>query len=151
MKKIIIVIIIIFITTIIIIIIIIIITLRTVRLVGWGNVTSQGRVEVFFNGVWGGVCARYSWDLKDANVVCRQLGYKEAVTMASSSDLRGRDWNPQRRWMHNINCIGKETSLENCDHILSPQSCSGSMEACAVCITGIKTNILTYCSYPRYY
>ena len=43
-----------------------------------GDLVSNGRVEVFCNGQWGTVCDRL-FNQTSADIVCRQLGYTEAV------------------------------------------------------------------------
>jgi hypothetical protein len=49
------------------------------RLAG-GSMQNEGRVEICINKAWGSVCSGSSinyWDVADARVVCRQLGFQE--------------------------------------------------------------------------
>ena len=60
----------------------------TVRLVDGDN-PFEGRVEVFHNGSWGTVCDD-DWTLKEANVVCRQLGL-DGASSAVEGGLFGKE------------------------------------------------------------
>ena len=52
-----------------------------VRLVN--GTLSSGTVQIFYDEKWGTVCDE-SWDITDANVVCRQLGFSGANHSVSS-------------------------------------------------------------------
>ncbi|WP_411023090.1 lectin-like protein, partial [Salmonella sp. s51228] len=43
-----------------------------------GNTESSGIVQITNNGLWGDVCA-HQWDLYDATVVCKELGYSGVI------------------------------------------------------------------------
>ncbi len=99
------------------------------RLVG-GSSEAEGRVEVFHSGRWGTVCDR-GWDLQDATVVCRQLGYGTAVG-ALGSAVFGSGSGPI--WYDNVNCSGSEASLTQCAHRgLGVHYCSHWQDAGVIC------------------
>ena len=56
-----------------------------VQLTG-GEYPSEGRLAVFFNGQWGGVCSS-GFDPSDGDVVCRQMGYTHVESVTSSAGV----------------------------------------------------------------
>ena len=87
-------------------------TLIIVRLVSPSNSPSSGRVEVFYNGTWGTICDN-SWDIKDANTVCRQLGYDGALSAPGDAAFRQ---GIGQIWLDDVNCIRNETLIAQCSH-----------------------------------
>jgi len=82
----------------------------SVRLVGGPNRCS-GRVEVLHKDVWGTVCDD-QWDLREAKVVCRQLGCGTAVSALPESKYgEGKG----QIWLSDVNCTGTEASLTECE------------------------------------
>ena len=49
-----------------------------------GEYPSEGRLAVFFNGQWGGVCSS-GFDPLDGDVVCRQMGYTHVENIITSN------------------------------------------------------------------
>ncbi|XP_022799235.1 deleted in malignant brain tumors 1 protein-like, partial [Stylophora pistillata] len=84
----------------------------TVRLVSPSNSFSSGRVEVWFNGTWGTICDN-SWDLQDADVVCRQLGYDGALSAPGNATF-GQGIG--QIWLEDVKCAGNETLIAECSH-----------------------------------
>lgn len=80
-----------------------------IRAVGGENGCS-GRVEVWHRGSWGTVCDD-AWDMRDAEVACRQLGCGPAVSALQEAAF-GEGTGPI--WLEQVECRGTEASLQDC-------------------------------------
>ncbi|CAH1239922.1 OIT3 [Branchiostoma lanceolatum] len=74
---------------------------------------NEGHVEVFHSGRWGGVCDD-DWDIRDATVVCRELGYQSASEASAFAKYRNGSSKATFYWLDNVQCSGKESTLESC-------------------------------------
>ncbi|XP_078535205.1 CD5 antigen-like [Lissotriton helveticus] len=83
-----------------------------VRLVNSGDACS-GRVEIKHANHWGTVCNN-QWDMKDAEVVCRQLNCGSATKAQTINAIYRNGVLPV--WMSDVRCTGAETSLFDCPH-----------------------------------
>ena len=95
---------------------------------------------MFLTGSWGTV-SDYGWDMRDVQVVCRQLGLGAAVK-ALGGAFFGWGRGPIKR--SKVDCIGHETALGWCRHLdWNRLPRSHSRDASVVC-QGIYTIIYIY-------
>lgn len=110
-----------------------------------GTSAGSGRVEVFINSQWSTVCDDL-WDIRDADVVCRQLGYPRALAAASGntfpmgngSILLGR-----------VGCVGNESSLLDCAAQLT--NCNHMEDAGVYCFGRLKLIFVYAFNFYDYY
>ncbi|XP_049341162.1 deleted in malignant brain tumors 1 protein-like isoform X14 [Astyanax mexicanus] len=113
----------------------------SVRLVD-GDSRCAGRVEVLYRGQWGSVCGN-NWDMRDAAVVCRELGCGEAVDTYQESYF-GSASGPI--WMDNVHCSGSESTLRNCESAgWGKHNCDHSKDAGVIC-SGVRVVGGSHCS-----
>ena len=85
-----------------------------------GATNSEGRLEIFLDGRWGTVCddgwgnpPDYSNGYPNAEVACRQLGFRRALSLDDASDF---DAGFGPILLDDVNCQGDESRLVDCRH-----------------------------------
>ncbi|XP_006629273.1 neurotrypsin isoform X2 [Lepisosteus oculatus] len=101
-----------------------------------GQNKKEGRVEIYIHGQWGTICDD-GWTDRDADVVCRQLGFMglaKARTMAYFGEGKG----PIH--IDNVKCSGTERSLSDCiKQPIGTHNCRHSEDAGVICDYGEDT------------
>lgn len=96
----------------------------------------EGFIIIHHNGSWGAVCNDHNgFDLKDAGVVCRQLGY------GSADDIKHGEWGivdnavtvVLEYYYYQLNCNGSESNLMECPHSGNASQCLRSQPAGVKC------------------
>ena len=97
---------------------------------GPSSAKGTGRVEVLYKGQWGTICDN-NWDINDARVICRQLGYKYGVKALLGDDVPD---GTGKIWLDKVACTGSELILSSCSHGgLESRSCGHSKDAGVEC------------------
>ncbi|KAL5022390.1 hypothetical protein ScPMuIL_001545 [Solemya velum] len=106
-----------------------------IRLIG-GRRANVGTVLIYRDGKWGAVCD-HKWDLRDASVVCRQLGYSGVERASLKSEFgRGR----RHKWLSHVSCRGNEVKLEQCGSSeYFGNNCRGAFHSAGVECTSTTT------------
>ncbi len=103
-----------------------------VRLVN-GPGPDVGRIELYHDGQWGTVCDN-NWDIKDAEVACRAMGYGGA-SRAWGGAHYGQGAVPIT-WT-GFSCTGSEASLYECPHAgWGEHNCSHDEDSSMECFHG---------------
>ncbi|XP_070555937.1 scavenger receptor cysteine-rich domain-containing protein DMBT1-like [Ptychodera flava] len=100
---------------------------------GGGETPFEGRVEVFMNEQWGTVC-HVGWDIKDAEVVCKEVGFPGAMRPATFNP----ETKARQKLMTDVECSGNEDSIFECEYKTEITNCSNDDDA------GV------YCNFPGY-
>ncbi|XP_036369990.1 deleted in malignant brain tumors 1 protein-like [Octopus sinensis] len=108
-----------------------------IRLVG--GTESAGRIEIYYNNVWGTVCDD-QFDERDAKVVCRMLGYRTGQARQSALFGRGSG----QIWLDDLNCFGFESSLFTCrSRGWGRHDCTHDEDASVICSNAIPHPVIT--------
>ena len=104
----------------------------SIRLIG--STPLSGRVEIYHNHEWGTICDDH-WDMNEAYVVCRQLGFPPAYQIFHSA-AHGQGTGPI--WIGNAGCSGMESQITDCSHDgWGIGYCSHSEDASVECSSSI--------------
>ena len=76
------------------------------------SANGTGRVEVLYNGQWGTICDD-GWDMRNVRVVCRQLGYPDALRRLRRGKFPSGSG---RVILDDVSCKGTEQNITSCSH-----------------------------------
>ncbi|XP_065846358.1 neurotrypsin-like isoform X2 [Oscarella lobularis] len=96
---------------------------------------NSGVVEVKINGVWGTVCGR-NWNQINSKVLCRQLGYPDAVEYFLNA-YYGPGNGPIL--MNKVNCRGTETEIQKCRYS-SNSTCDHYEDVGVHCVNPLRSS-----------
>ena len=104
------------------------------RLAGGRNM-SEGRVEILLGDVWGTVCGA-GFDNIDADILCGQLGFGPAITVANGASRYGTTDGPVL--IKNVNCNNNFQMLYQCASQRVPENdpeCGHDQDVAVTCST----------------
>ena len=104
-------------------------------------------MEIFREGQWGTICDD-DWQKEEADVVCRQLGFPEAIRFSREAEFgRGDSGLPI---LYSLTCDGTETSIDGCTfNSWDTSSCGHHEDAGAVCQTGEAGQLSSSCTLSK--
>jgi len=110
------------------------VTSGTIRLMK-SEMPLTGRVEIFHDNQWGTICSD-DWDVHDADIACKQLGFSQA-TQAFGGASHGEGAGPI--WMAGVACTGNESFLYECNHSgWGNNNCTHCNDASVQCSYGMS-------------
>ncbi|XP_038644270.1 deleted in malignant brain tumors 1 protein-like [Scyliorhinus canicula] len=120
---------------------------KELRLVN-GKHRCEGRVEIFYNGIWGTLCSD-NVDKRDAEVICKQL--QCGPHMSINYDARSFGEGSGPIWLDEIDCGSHESTLWQCQsNPWGQHNCYHREDASVVCSgSGLKVRLVggnTRCS-----
>ena len=99
-----------------------------------------------YNGTWGTVCD-HGWDMNDARVVCRTLGFDGALA-ATGSAYFGKSKGDI--FLDDVRCKGTEDSLADCYHRgIRVNSCNHESDSGVICFSGGIIRLLLYLYHDK--
>lgn len=100
--------------------------IRNIRLTN-GATPNEGLIEAFHDSTWGHVCDSH-WDVRDAVVVCRQIGLSGGEPLIGSYFGKGLS----HKVLVNVSCTGKEEEFEKCPFAVVDMTTCGNSESAGV-------------------
>ncbi|XP_064817454.1 deleted in malignant brain tumors 1 protein-like isoform X2 [Oncorhynchus masou masou] len=106
---------------------------QSVRLVN-GTTSCSGKVEVFFRGVWLGLCPSWWSIMKETKVLCRELNCGNPVAESIGPLVE----DGRRRGLFLYSCRGNESLFRQCDITGEPGYCFGEYYHHVTCSESVR-------------